>query len=90
MQITLTVHGEELLREALARHPGKSPAEILEQALAEHAAQEEPGPPNPVREQLKKIPGATLPEHWPPKFQKFEPLCLAREPVSEQLIRERR
>ena len=35
MQVTLTPHAEELLRDALARHPGQSPAQILEEALAE-------------------------------------------------------
>lgn len=34
MQVTLTPHAEELLREALARNPGQSPGEIVEQALA--------------------------------------------------------
>ena len=33
MQITLTPHAEELLRSVLARHPERSPAEILEDAL---------------------------------------------------------
>ncbi len=40
MQVTLTPHGEELLRTALARHPEKSPAEILEHALAERVERE--------------------------------------------------
>jgi hypothetical protein len=34
MQITLTPHGEELLRSLLARQPGRSAAEIVEEALA--------------------------------------------------------
>ena len=34
MEITLTPHGEELLRSLLTRRPGQSPAEILEEALA--------------------------------------------------------
>jgi hypothetical protein len=34
MQITLTPHGEELLRSLLARQPGRSPTEIVEEALA--------------------------------------------------------
>lgn len=38
MQVTLTPQGEQLLREALAQHPGESPAQILEQALAQHVA----------------------------------------------------
>jgi predicted transcriptional regulator len=40
MEITLTPHAEELLRSALARHPGQSPAEVLEQALAESVKRE--------------------------------------------------
>ena len=40
MQITLTAHSEQLLRAALARSPGRSPAEIVEQALAERAERE--------------------------------------------------
>jgi hypothetical protein len=35
MQVTLTPHGEELLRSALARNPDQSPAEIVEFALAQ-------------------------------------------------------
>ena len=40
MQVTLTSHAEELLRTALARNPGQSPAEILERALAERIERE--------------------------------------------------
>jgi len=40
MEITLTPNGEGLLRAALARHPGRSPAEIVEQALAERIERE--------------------------------------------------
>ena len=40
MQITLTAHGEDLLRLALVRCPHQSPAEIVEQALAERIARE--------------------------------------------------
>jgi hypothetical protein len=35
MQVTLTPHAEELLRDALAQHPGQSPAQILEEPSAE-------------------------------------------------------
>jgi hypothetical protein len=44
MQITLTPHAEELLRSLLARQPGRSPAEIVEQALAgiEHQSASSP------------------------------------------------
>jgi hypothetical protein len=39
---------------------------------------------------MKSVPGIKLPDHWPPRFEKFEPLRVEGEPVSEQLIRERR
>jgi hypothetical protein len=90
MQVNLTTRAEELLREALARHPGSSPEEILEQALAELAGRELSVPPGPVWQRLKTIPGVKLPDHWPPRFEKFEPLRVEGEPVSEQLVRERR
>ncbi len=91
MQVTLTPHAEELLRQALARNPGRSPEEILEQALAERIAHEAaPASADPVWERLKMIPGVKLPDRWPPQYEKFEPLRVEGEPVSEQLIRERR
>jgi hypothetical protein len=40
MEITLTPNGEGLLRAALARHPGQSPTEIVEEALAERVGRE--------------------------------------------------
>ena len=40
MQVTLSPHGEEVLRAALARHPGQSAAQVIEQALAERVARE--------------------------------------------------
>lgn len=40
MQVTLTPHAEQLLRTALAQHPGQSAAELLEQALAERLERE--------------------------------------------------
>ena len=52
MEITLTPHGEELLRSLLARRPGQSPAEILEQALAGIAQKADQSParlPEPKR-----------------------------------------
>lgn len=42
MNIELTPQGEALLRSALDRHPNQSPAEIVEQALAERQARQEP------------------------------------------------
>jgi hypothetical protein len=40
MEIILTPHGKGLLRAALARHPGPSLAEIIEDALAERIERE--------------------------------------------------
>ena len=40
MQVTLTPQAEQLLHSFLARHPGQSPAEIVEHALAERVRRE--------------------------------------------------
>ncbi len=91
MQVTLTPHAEQLLREALARHPGQSPAEILEHALAERRTDTAaPAAADPVWERLKSLPGVKLPRHWPPRFKPVEPLQVEGELPSERLIRERR
>jgi hypothetical protein len=90
MQVNLTPYGEQLLREALAHNPGRSPEEILEQALAQRVAHHLPSPPDPVWLRLNSMPGVKLPDHWPPQFENFEPVKLEGESVSEQLIRERR
>ncbi len=90
MQVTLTPHGEDLLRKALARNSGRSPAEILEQALAERVEPEVSASGDPVWERLKRIPGVKLPAHWPPRFEPVEPLKVEGEMPSERLIRERR
>lgn len=42
MQIALSSDGEQMLRDALARHPGQSPTQIVEGALAEQARRERP------------------------------------------------
>lgn len=39
---------------------------------------------------LRDVPGLRMPEHWPPRYLEVEPLTVQGEPVSEQLIRERR
>ncbi len=39
---------------------------------------------------LKAIPGIRLPAQWPPRFEHFELIEVEGEPVSEQLVRERR
>jgi hypothetical protein len=44
MQVTLTPHGEELLKDQLAHNAGSSPAEILERALEKLAEQTPPQP----------------------------------------------
>lgn len=89
MQVTLTPHAEELLRQALARHPGRSPEELLEQLL-DQGSRQSSEPVDPVWQCLQSIPGVRLPEHWPPRFETFEPIPVEGELVSEQLIRERR
>ena len=55
MQVTLTPHAAELLRDALARHPGQSPAEILETALAQRVERDsgaKPTKPKRTREEF--------------------------------------
>lgn len=42
MQVTLTPHGEELLKDQLARQAGSSPEQILERALEKLAEQAPP------------------------------------------------
>ena len=42
LQVTLTPHGEELLKDQLARNTGSSPEEILERALETLAGQAPP------------------------------------------------
>ena len=39
---------------------------------------------------LRSIPGLRMPDHWPRRYADLEPLSVSGEPVSEQLIRERR
>jgi hypothetical protein len=39
---------------------------------------------------LREIPSLQMPDHWPPRYPDVEPLAVAGEPASEQLIRERR
>jgi hypothetical protein len=90
MQVTLTPHAEQLLRAALARHPEQSPETLIEQALAEHFRAPSTAAADPLLEKLKGIPGLRLPAQWPPRFASFEPIQVEGEPVSEQLIRERR
>jgi len=70
MEITLSPKGEGLLRVALARHPGKSPAEIVEQALAERVERQAAngsvdGPPQP-----KKLTPAEF-DNWLDAFTRF-------------------
>ena len=49
MQVTLTAHGEELLKVELARNPAKSPEQILECALEKLVVQEQLLAPNRKR-----------------------------------------
>jgi len=91
MQVTLTPQAEQLLRDALARSPGSSAAEILEQALAGHMPQtSDAAPKDSLRERLKSLPGVKLPAHWPPRFKPVESLKVEGEMPSQRLVRERR
>ena len=91
MQVTLTPQAEQLLRDALARNPGSSAAEILEQALADRLMRKTDAAPNDsLREWLKSLPGVKLPAHWPPRFKPVESLQVEGEMPSQRLVRERR
>ena len=91
MQVTLTPQAEQLLRDALARSPGSSAAEILEQALAGHLPRTNDVAMNDsLRERLESLPGVKLPAHWPPRFKPVESLQVEGELPSQRLVRERR
>ena len=91
MQVTLTPQAEQLLRDALARNPGRSAAEILEQALAAGLPPASDAPLNDsLLERVKSLTGIKLPEHWPPRFKPVEPLHVEGELPSQRLVRERR
>ncbi len=82
MKITLTPHGEELLRVARERHPDQSPAEILELALAERIAREQT--PTPLN---RKRTRAQFGE-WLDKFAAFSEKIppMAGETFSREMI----
>ena len=91
MQVDLTPQAEQLLRDALARSPGSSAAEILEQALADRLMRKTDAAPNDsLREWLKSLPGVKLPAHWPPRFKPVESLKVEGEMPSQRLVQERR
>jgi hypothetical protein len=91
MQVTLTPQAEQLLRDALARNPGRSAAEILEQALAGGLPpRSDAALNNSPLERLKSLSGIKLPAHWPPRFKPVEPLQVEGELPSQRLVRERR
>ncbi len=91
MQVDLTPQAEQLLRDALARSPGSSAAEILEQALADRLMRKSDVAPNDsLRERLKSLPDVKLPAHWPPRFKPIESLQVEGELPSQRLVRERR
>jgi len=91
MEVTLTPQAEQLLRDALARWPGSSAAEIVEQALAGQLPRMNGVAINDsLRERLESLPGVKLPAHWPPRFKPFEPLQGEGELPTQRLIRERR
>ena len=70
MQITLTPHAEELLRASLASHPGQSPAEILEQALAERVEREAASKSPAQVPELKKLTPEGF-DNWLEAFTQF-------------------
>ncbi len=91
MQVTLTSQAEQLLRDALARNPGSSAGEILEQALAGRLPRTNDVAMNDsLRERLGSLPGIKLPGHWPPRFKPVELLPVEGELPSGRLVRERR
>ena len=91
MQVSLTPNAEHILRDALAQHPGQSAENLVEQALRQEFGVVPAQSSVAFLEHLKNIPGVRLPEHWPPRFAHFEPVTVeGHEPVSDQLIRERR
>ena len=70
MQIILTPNGERLLRAALARRPGQSPAEIVEQALAERIERESAIEPSAGPAQAKKLTAEEF-DNWLDAFTQF-------------------
>lgn len=66
MQVTLTPQAQELLRAVQELHPDQSPAEILEQALAE-SVQRESGPTRLTRTKYSQQEF----EAWLDQFSKF-------------------
>ncbi len=70
MEIILTPHGEGLLRAALTRHPGRSPAEIVEQALAERIEREAVTEPSAGLPQPKKLTPEEF-DNWLAAFTQF-------------------
>jgi hypothetical protein len=69
MEVTLTPNGEELLRAALARHPGQSPTEVVEQALAERIEREAATEPS-AGPQAKKLTPEEF-DSWLAEFTQF-------------------
>ncbi len=70
MEITLTPNGEGLLRASLARHPDQSPAQIVEQALAERVEREETIGWS-VGQSYAKNPTPEEFDHWLKAFAQF-------------------
>lgn len=70
MEIILTPNGEGLLRTALARHPDQSPAEIVEQALAERVERESAGEPSVRPARPKRLTPENF-DNWLDSFTQF-------------------
>jgi hypothetical protein len=63
--------------------------QLSEQQISQAALALETIRQNSLAAILREIPGLQVPDHWPPRYPDIEPLTVAGEPASEQLIRER-
>ena len=87
MEITLTPKGAGLLKAALAQHPGQSPTEIVEQALAERIEREATIEPSTLGSQPKKITPEEF-DNWLNAFTQFSGKIppMAEETFSREMI----
>jgi hypothetical protein len=70
MEITLTPNGEGLLRAVLARHPGQSPSQIVEEALADRVDREGAAEPSSSLGQSKCLTPGEF-DSWLDAFTQF-------------------
>ncbi len=64
--------------------------ELSDQQLARAVAAIETILHDAIGAVLRNIPGLQMPDHWPPCYPDVEPMPVAGEPPSDQLIRDRR